>query len=386
MKNPTHRISKTILLLFSMSLAGVTCALGYPPDNAAVLYYKAVGLYRGDAEMESALTNLRKGSIEVNDEIREAVRNNREALITLLDACEVKKCDWGINYARGFELMPPRYATLKQLATLVVAEAKILVRDGDYRTGLERCLSLHKMASHINDRLFISYLVGVAINGMAHDCTTEILSAMPPDAATLNWFRSELMQITDLPLPIGPALDGERQAGTVSLNADRMARVAEVQFGDEPFQKIVLDRVAAGDEAFFTANRIAWIQYWDEVVAAFDLPYPQAYTQLERLHEEFTSKSDAVLIEQLAPACGAICTQWTRSKAQYRAIRIALDLYLAQAETRRLPATLPAEAPTDPFSGKPFEYEQTSTGFVLHCQGQDLNKNATCEYTFAVAK
>jgi len=386
MRKSTHLACMTVVLLSLMSLIAPPAAFGYPPDNAAVLYYKAAGLCRIDSQVDSVLTDLRKGKAKINDEIRKVVEENRETIIALLDACEVKKCDWGINYARGFELMPPRYATLRQLSTLVVAEARIHAQDRDYRTALDRCLSLHKMAAHVNDRLFISHLVGIAINAMAHDCMTEVLSAMPPDAGALTWLKAELTEIEDLPLSIGPALDGERQAGAVSITMERMASVVKTDFGDETFRKTVLKRVRAGDEEFFNKNRAAWIQYWDEITAAFALPYPEAHLQLKRVYAKFESKPDAVLMTQLLPSCEAMCTQWTKSKARYNAIRVAIDLYLTQAKTGSLPNELPPETPHDPFSGKPFRYKKTADGFVLQCQGKDLDKDRTYEYAFAIEK
>ncbi len=386
MRRSTPLTCMTVVLLSLMSLIAPPSVLGYPPDNAAVLYYKAAGLYRVDAEMDPVLTDLRKGRTELNDEIRKVVKKNREAIIALLDACEVKDCDWGINYARGFELMPPRYAMLRQLSTLVVAEARIRAQDGDCRTALDRCLSLHKMATHVNDRLFISHLVGIAINAVAHDCMTEVLSVMPPDTGTLTWLKTELTKIEDLPLSIGPALDGERQAGAISITMERMASVLETEFGDEAFRKRILEHIRAGDARFFEINRAAWIQYWDEITGTFALPYPEAHSQLERVYAKFESKPDAVLMTQLVPSCEAMCTQWTRSKARYNAIRVAIDLYLLKAKTGKLPNALPAEAPNDPFSGRPFRYEKTTDGFVLHCQGKDLDKDKTYEYAFTIKK
>lgn len=386
MRRSTHLTCITIMSLALMSLSATPSAFGYPPDNAAVLYYKAAQLCQIDDEMGNALRDFRKSKIALDDKIRELVKKNREATIALLDACEVKDCDWGINYTRGFELMPPRYATLRQLSTLVVAEAKIHVQDGGYRTALGRCLSLHKMAGHINDRLFISHLVGISINEIAHTCMSEILSIMPPDTETLTWLKTELMKIENLPLPIELALDGERQAGAVSMTVDRMAAVSEVGFGDEAFQKTVLEKVRAGDEAFFATNRAAWIAYWDEAAAAFDLPYPQAHPQLKRVYEQHGSNPDAILMAHLAPTCGAMCTHWTKSRTHYNAMRIAIDLYLAKAQTGRLPDALPANAPNDLFSGKPFRYEKATDGFILHCQGKDLDKDKVYEYEFKIRK
>jgi len=47
---------------------------------------------------------------------------------------------------------------------------------------------------------------------------------------------------------------------------------------------------------------------------------------------------------------------------------------------------LPAELPGDLFSGKDFQYEKTTEGFILRCQGEDLYKNEVYEYEFKVKK
>ena len=386
MKNPIRLTDAAALLLILISLTMASPALAYPPDNAAVLYYKATQLTRIDPNQGQALTDLRQGKIELNDTIKATVRENREALIALLDACEVKDCDWGINYARGFELMSPRYGGLRELATLVVAQARIAAQEGDTKTALNRCLSLHKMAHHVNDRLFVSYLVGISINAMAHDCMTEILSSVTPNAETLTWLKSQLRQMEDLPLSIEPALDGERQAGAISITIDKMAHVLDVGFDDPAFQKQVLEKVAARDEAFFAKNRENWNQYWSDASAAFELPYPQAHARLRQLYEECTTNPNATFMIALVPACERICTLTARSRTHYNAVLTAIDLYLAKARTGRLPDSLPADALRDQFSGEPFRYEKTANGFTLRCQGKDLDKDKTYEYAFKIAK
>jgi hypothetical protein len=63
---------------------------------------------------------------------------------------------------------------------------------------------------------------------------------------------------------------------------------------------------------------------------------------------------------------------------------VGIELLLAQAQTGTLPERLPANMLKDPFSGQDYAYEKTSTGFVLRCQGKDLDKDTTYEYPFTV--
>ena len=88
----------------------------------------------------------------------------------------------------------------------------------------------------------------------------------------------------------------------------------------------------------------------------------------------------------LVPSCEKICTPSVRSKTHYNATRTALELYITRAKTGQLPDALPPNARQDLFSGKPFRYEKTAEGFVLHCQGKDLDKDKTYKYEFKVNK
>lgn len=107
-----------------------TCVYSYPPDNAAVLYYKAAVLYEVDEEMANMLADLSKDRIEVNDKIREFVKKNHLVINTVLDAAEIKNCDWGIDISQGIETEVPHISKMKRLSRLVIADAKILAKDG----------------------------------------------------------------------------------------------------------------------------------------------------------------------------------------------------------------------------------------------------------------
>jgi hypothetical protein len=129
------------LIVFFLTVA---CAYSYPPDNAAVLYYKAAVLYEVDDEMADMLADLQKGEIEPNDKIREFVKKNHLIIDTVLDASEVKNCDWGMDFSQGLEMDMPPLASMRNLARLIIADAKILAEDGDYEAALSRCVSLYK--------------------------------------------------------------------------------------------------------------------------------------------------------------------------------------------------------------------------------------------------
>ncbi len=68
------------------------------------------------------------------------------------------------------------------------------------------------------------------------------------------------------------------------------------------------------------------------------------------------------------PRIVRIYTLQTRGQAQANATRAGVEICLHRIEKGTLPETLPVGLPTDPFSGKDFEYERTAEGFTLRCR------------------
>ena len=75
-----------------------------------------------------------------------------------------------------------------------------------------------------------------------------------------------------------------------------------------------------------------------------------------------------------------------QSETSSNALKTALEIYIIAAQTGQLPDSLPGGLPQDLFSGKDFEYEKTSEGFILRCQGKELGKDEIHEYEFKVKK
>jgi hypothetical protein len=125
-----------------------------------------------------------------------------------------------------------------------------------------------------------------------------------------------------------------------------------------------------------------------QAMLAAPTTYVQKYSELRKLLDGMTQEAgkntDAVLTGVLAPALSAVYSRDVKAQAHANALRAAVELYIVRARTGALPANLPPDTPTDPFSGQQFAYEKTNTGFVLRCQGKDLDKDTTYEYAFTV--
>jgi len=379
-----------VILSATIFFLTATRAYSYPPDNAAVLYYKAAVLYEIDDEMKNKLADLladlRVGKVGVNDQIREFVQKNRRIINTVLDAAEVKNCDWGMDFSQGMEMDMPPLGRIRDLAFLVMADAKILAEDGDYEGALSRCMSLYKTARHVNDRIFISTLVGISINGLSNECVMQIMSDMPQDMQSLTWLKTQLIVIDSIPFSIKPALLGEREAMLSFMTPGNMEDVA----GLCDVEESIKEEIISFSDDMIARNREYYENHVTGVFAAFDMPYVQGYTAMEnldeRVEEDVKSNPDATLTQILAPAVHKMFSHLTSFYTHNNAIKTAIVLYMIKADKGKLPDTLPDALPGDLFSNKPFVYEKIPEGFILRCQGKDLSRDKVYEYEFKIKK
>lgn len=382
----TNKLTTVALCTALILLISTPLAFAYPPDNAAVLYYKAALLYEVDDEMADMLADLQKGKIELNDKIREFVKKNRLIINTVLDASEVKNCDWGMDFSQGMGMQMPALSSLRKLSRLVVADAKILADNEDYEAAISRCMSLYRMARHVNDRVYISYLVGIAINGLTNGCITQLMAEMPQDMQSLSWLKNQLLEIDSMPFPVKPAILGEREAVLIFMTPEQLPDIVKLCEVD----KTVMEKISSLDKAAIVRNKEYHKNHVACIIDAFDMPYVEGYTAIKELHkkmkEDVKSNPDLFLTELLEPAVDRIFTLSTRFKTHNNAIKTAIELYLIKAQTGKLPDELPGGLPKDLFSDKDFEYEKTDDSFILRCQGKDLVSDKIHEYEFKVKK
>jgi len=397
----TIKSRKTVTAIFAVLvlLVSASSAFAYPPENAAVLYYKAFMLYESPDNIGPMLWDYWKGNIKSNEKIEEFLKKNRRIINIVLDATRIDHCDWGLDYSQGMEVLLPPHHRARQIFALLAVEARMQADRGDYKKALGRCISIYRMARHLNERPLTTYLVGCAINASTHKyITTQFLSEMPQDPKILTWLRDELIKLDKKPYSVKPSLRWKRKAGIISMSPERIGRVVESGLDDgriiwpqhKALIKKTLERIRTADQQFFAKNIAYWNDYMDSIEAAFDLPYPQGYAKLKKLDEElpkeFSKNPDATLTACLEPGFFSIYIQHVVSENGSNAIRTAVEVYLTKAATGFLPETLPAGVPGDLYSGKPFQYAKTADGFVLRCKSKDLRRDMTREYEFKVKK
>jgi hypothetical protein len=388
---------------------------GSPPDNAAVLYLRAFIVYEepDNENLSKMITDLQDGKIKPNDQIRQYLEKNRQVIELVTTASQIPECDWGRDHSKGFDLMMPELATVRKLAFMLVADSKVYLYDGDYKTSLERCMTIHRMARHISDDLIISNLVGIAMNGLANKHIKIILSEMPADVETLEWIKNQMMDISAKTPSLISAIRAEAEIslremrkentdkllGYVNTEDIKVIRKADTDTTPsdgsvEEKKKNVyeenVEKLRNGDEDYFTRSRKYYTDFIASVKATFALPYEDAYRELEKLNEKITKEAEtnpaAFLTSHMSPMIAKLCTNEMVFKTNFNAVNAAIEIYIIKAKSGKLPDELPGSMPKDLFSGKDFIYEKTGDGFILRCQGKDLDKDKIHEYEFKVKK
>ncbi len=390
-----REIHTTMMLACGVALlAGLTTARAGQTDNAALLYYQAFLLYeKPDATMEQMLADLRARKIDSNETVREYLEKNQRVIDYVVKAAGLPHCDWGYDYSLGIDLTFVNGRTVKPITFLLGADALVHAEGGDYRTALERCLTAHRMALHIVDRPLITYLIGIGTSGYTNGTIQKVLATMPGDTETLRRFQTQVREIEAAFPLLENVLVQEGQICAATMRKDKAPVVLRFLGQDDPAfaASLTAQRLQAGDDAFFERNRAHWFNSIAALVAVLKSgqPYLQTYTQLNevtnRLEREAKDNPDATFTAFSLPAAYRIYALATRLEAHFRALTLALDLYVIKAKTGKLPASLPPGAPLDPFSGQPFTYEKAADHFTLRCQArEDPEKEKINEYEFTI--
>lgn len=394
MKTTTGLIMVVVTGAFFACFGPVTPAAAYPPDpdNAALLYYQAFLLVpqADDHALTELMANVANGAVAPNEQVKEYVKKCSAALDLAVVAAGVQHCNWGLRYSKGFSAQMPYLAQVRSLSRLILADARIQAAEGNYRPALERCLTAYRLAGHSGNEVLISFLVSVAVSAQANKAVTDILGQMPADGVTPAWFKGQLAAMPTTTLTANKAMALEREVALETMRPERIAELAGILA--EPSGKSAEEIRKTLNEQVLERAREYCSNFMGSVLAVLssEMSYVEAYAKLKELAHQMdqdVAKDPALrLVGTIAPAVTKIYALQVRHQADVNALQAALDVYLAKAGTGRLPSSLPAAAPRDPYTGGAFQYEPTATGFVLRCGAKDLEKNEVREYRFATPK
>jgi hypothetical protein len=228
MKTPQHKLLIKITCILLIGLTSASLADTYPPDNAAVLYYKAFLMFREPSqEVKDMMYDLRQGKIKPNDPIKQHLDENKYVMEFVETAANIQTCNWGHDLSRGLGVLMPELLKVRLTAFMLTAKAQILAEEGQYKEALSKCLTIHKMARHMSDSLLISYLVSASLNNLANERIQDVLSNMPQDLETLTWLKSEIVAISVNAPSIHKAMAIEKEISMQEIRQERINSLLE---------------------------------------------------------------------------------------------------------------------------------------------------------------
>ncbi len=377
----------TILLL---SLFTINLTYAYPPDNAAVIYYQyMVNFTKPDNALWDQINQVAKGEMKVNEQVRKYIESKQQLIDALETASEIPNCDWGLDFSLGMSLEVPHMSKMKCFAQIIIANAKIKIQQKQYQEALNLSLTNLRMAGHVGNDTLISYLIGTAMSALSYDTIGDVLSAMPPDAATLIELQREFRLPEYHILNIKTPLLSEVRCFTneiMLMNEKKKEYLQQIVTYEQHKEEITM--LTEADPEFLQASAEYYRQFFDKYIAALDEPYEKAIETFKKLADEpgkdfEAGNKKAFATALLAPATTRVYDIDVRRRTHQNALRTAIKLYQYYVKKGALPEKLPAAFPKDLFSNKSFEYVKTDKGFTLRCRKADT-KDKTWEYEFKI--
>ncbi len=399
-------IARALVVALAGETSGTTTssipALPPDPSNAALLYYQGfLLLAKLEKEEIKCLHHLAEGRVDPDDSVRQPLQKCRRALELAEAAADLTQCDWGNQFSQGIAMAQPQLMQMRLLVFALAADARVRMAEGDYRRALERCLTTARLARHIGNDTLVSYLVWIASRALGYRCMVDVIGRASDDTSLLQWLKDELATLGAELTAVRP-LQIETHIWTELMRMDRVETFADlVSQGEKPIDRVEAfgDLLPRGEEAIRSrilaeaseeSLREMRRAYCERVDAAIHIleasqPYQEAVTQLDQLcvagDEDDLNASIACLS---LPRIVRIYTLQTRGQAQANATRAGVEICLCRLDTGTLPETLPPGLPTDPFSGRDFEYERTAEGFTLRCRTAEFKTEKLHQYAFNV--
>ncbi len=388
------------------------------PGNRALLYYRSLSPeswsnIRQPQMMEKVSNTLHTPLQELKGQTRAEVQwAVNVAILRQMDrATQRDYLDWGIaSQIRkdGIGLLLPDVQSFREIATLLALRARLEMADGHHDKALNSLRTGMTLGRDVSQApTIIKGLVGAAIVSVMLEQLEDLIQT--PGAPNLYW------ALTDLPRPlidIRHGLEGEKVMVLATLPPLKEAVEGRVLTPEQQhtLMKLVYGLASGGSgevrslfpaemdvllrltkvyplakKALIAQGRkpaevdalpvvqvvmlYSWQQYLrlrDDLFKWYGLPYWQAGPGLERAEAELKRARAEMteglpLASLLLPALQKVALAQARTERRLDALRCIEAVRLHAAHDGKLPPSLDditaVPVPTDPMTGKPFEYK-----------------------------
>jgi hypothetical protein len=333
-------------------------------DNAALRYWPAFQfLPSGDPNQDRILENWRTAPIDAGaTKLLDASTNS---LRYLHDGAKQQRCDWGLEYEQGFELLLPHLQKARTLARLAALHARQRIEKGQTAEAADELADVLTLGRHTApEGITIAVLVRYAIEGIGIETAADVLPRLKP--ADLDRLAE---RIDKLPAAAA-AKDSVRMELDSGLNwVLKKVRGAK---GDKDFVKHVVAMLAPPSDTDQTAAMTAAITaaggtpdsvakaveetapFYDQLAEALALPYNQVRPRLDEINKKAQANPIA---KAILPNYDKVVDAEARAQCRMAMLKAAIAVQKGGPDKVK-------DFP-DPYGDGPFEYKALPQGFEL---------------------
>jgi len=361
-----HSLAMTILILpLGHASADAPRDLG---ANAALKYWQAFAQLPKLTDAQEHKLNAEYLTMPLDAHAREIVTKADYALRMMHRAAALPRCDWGLDYEEGIELLLPHAQAARTLSTLACLRARIRFEDGQYADATEDIVDAMAVGRHVStDGTLITVLVNYAVEYR----TGETLALYLPKL-NAEMIKSLKARLGALPLSGTPAkglVPFEEQAGLdwlirkIKEQKDKESLLAFVSTycsrrGDSPEQSRERGR-AFVEECGGTSDGV--VKMAEETRPCYTLTAKMLELPLDQFEKEFELESSKragnPVFKTLFPSASSLRRSQARADVRRALLAAALDVQLEGPDALK--------NHPDPVTGGPFEMVAFEGGFEL---------------------
>ncbi len=341
------------------------------PDNAALCYWRAIAdLPRPTTEEEGAAQEAHEA---LADDVIAGEKPWEASLDAYLDAYAVEevrrastiaRCDFGLHYEDGVEMMMPHLSGLRTVARMVLLASRRAQAQGEWEAATSRALECLQIARHVDqDELLISALVATAIAGQALDVLADLVDRAPAGSGVPARVETSLgaldpAGLVDWARAIGSETRVFRRAFAAAKLEDVIGWLGTAE--EDPLE-------ALAEQSGVPVETLEDPEYWKAELAHYERTMAAVVVQFSRPHAERAPALEALEKEGAAPGHALTrlvmpATARCGEKATDLEARVALVRVLAALRTREEPIGGLEGLPVDPATGKAFVVREVEGG------------------------
>lgn len=382
-----------------------------PEENAATYYNKAFGLMK-DWPSEDTETRARKiikeGWKGKDKELEELLKANRSAFEEFRKGVLKEKCQF-VEGEITFDTRLRHLAKARNLARLLILQARLYERNGDLEKAITNCLDVIKLGHDLGqDRILVSKLVDIAIFNISQFALKDLVRSENLTPALSRITLSRALELEERSVSLRQTLEGEAACAKSAvkwtlIDIEEAAKKAE----ETPLEKtkkmwrnflvlkapkekkrltflLIKETYRRIDEYY--GRTISFIEKGDhKAISAFQDAYFEKMKEKKltlrdflRANEKFPELMVDILVVILLPSTGRSSIYFANAQARERFIITTLAVRLFKMEKGRWPQKLDElvpeyldEVPPDPFGLKPLRYKKREGKWIIYSIGPD---------------